>query len=262
MKNQAHSGDESAADNGGPKGIASVEIAIQLVRVVESSPQPMTLKEIAEAVGFSPSKAHHYLVSLVRSGLLERQGGGLRYALGSFSLQLGLTALARSGTANVVADAVRALRDETGHASAFSVWTSRGPVVRHWEDSKEPMGISMRLGTVLPMLNSPTAAVFIAWLPDEELKPALKLLPRGSLPLNALVAIREQARKEGGAHASGTRSPTVAAVAAPVFGSGGRLAGALATLGIIGQFDDRPGGRIAAALRRHARALSEVLARA
>ncbi|MGN5478141.1 helix-turn-helix domain-containing protein [Cupriavidus basilensis] len=117
MRNANDAADENAqADLAGPKGIASVETAVRLLRVVEASPQPLTLKEIAGAVGFSSSKAHHYLVSLVRSGLLERADDGQRYLLGSFSLQLGLTSLARSGTANVVADAVRALRDETGHA--------------------------------------------------------------------------------------------------------------------------------------------------
>ncbi|WP_181360635.1 IclR family transcriptional regulator [Variovorax sp. WS11] len=244
----------------GPKGIASVEIAVNLVRTIEASPEPLLLKEIADAVGFSSSKAYHYLVSLVRSGLLERERGGMRYGLGSFSLQLGLTALARTGTAHLVADAVRALRDEVGHATAFSVWSTRGAVVRHLEESKEALGVSMRLGTVLPLLNSPTTDIFLAWLPDEELKPALAALPQKALPLKKLVAIRQETRQQGGAHASGVRTPSIAGAAAPVFGGRGRLVGALSTLGLVGQFDDRPTSKVSRALHRHARALSDTLA--
>ena len=261
MNNRFDSSDDEPAQASGSKGIASVETAMQLVRVVEAAAGPLTLKEIADTIGFSASKAHHYLVSLVRCGLLERDRSGLRYVLGGFALQIGLSALGRSGTVNVVSDAVRALRDEISHTSAFSVWTPRGPVVRHSEESRESMGVSLRLGTVLPILNSPTAAVFLAWLPDEELKPALQSLPRGALPLKTLVEIRQSTRKEGGAHAAGVRNPGIAAAAAPVFGGNGRLAGALSTLGLVGQFDDRPSSKVSLALHRHARALSELLAR-
>ncbi|HSW15930.1 MAG TPA: helix-turn-helix domain-containing protein, partial [Ramlibacter sp.] len=233
-------GSKAPALEARPKGIASVELAVSLLRVVEASAGPIALKDIAQALGFSPSKAHHYLVSLVRSGLLEREPGGTRYALGSLSLQLGLTALSRSGTANVVGDSVRALRDETGQACAFSVWSPRGPVVRHLEESREPVSVSMRLGSVLPLLNSPTAAIFLAWLPEKELQFALQALPPGALPLKKLVEIRQETRRLGGAHACGVRTPSIAGAAAPVFAGGGRLAGALSMVGLIGQFDDRP----------------------
>ncbi|PTB17084.1 hypothetical protein C9I57_30210 [Trinickia symbiotica] len=259
MTNQ-HPYIEETEVEAGPKGIASVETAIRLVRIIEASSDPLTLKEIAEVIGFSASKTHHYLVSLVRCGLLDRDRAGFGYTLGSFSLQLGLTALGRSDTVNMVSDAVRALRDEIGHTTAFSVWTARGPVVRHSEPSITPLGVSLRLGTVLPMLKSPTAAIFIAWLPDNELQSALKALPRGTLSLRTLAEIRNQTRKERGAHAAGVRNPSIAAAAAPVFGRNSRLIGALSTLGLIGQFDDRPTSAVSLALQRHARALSERLA--
>lgn len=238
------------------KGIASVETAVQVLRLLEASSGPLSLKEISDAIGFSASKAHHYLVSLTRCGLLERERGSLRYQLGSFSLQLGLTALGRMGTANVVADALRTLRDEIGYSTGFAIWSERGPMVTHFEDGKAGVSVSLRLGTVLPMINSPTAAIFIAWLADIKLQTALALLPAGALPLSRLVEIREQTRREGGSHASGVRSPQIAGVAAPVFGAQGQLVGAMLTIGLVGQFDDRPGSGVSVVLHRHATALS------
>ncbi|MGX9935177.1 IclR family transcriptional regulator [Advenella kashmirensis] len=241
------------------KGIASVEAAARLLQVVEANPEPMTLKEIAEAVGYSTSKAHHYLVSLTRCGLLDRERGGMRYTLGSFALRLGLSALGRSGTANFVSNTLYELREEIGHSTAYAVWSERGPLVTHFEEAKFGIGVSMRLGTVLPLVNSPTSAVFIAWLPESELKPVLSQLPADVMPIKEIVKIRERTRRDGGAHAAGVRNPRVAGAAVPVFGPSNRLEGAIATIGFIGQFDDSASGDVFAALRRHAASLSKIL---
>lgn len=241
------------------KGIASVEIAAAILRLVEANPSPMALKEIAAAMSFSASRTHHYLVSLIKCGLLEREHGTLRYRFGSLAMQVGLTALGRSGNNSAIVEALRSLRDEIGYSTAYTVWSDRGPLVTHSEEGRAGLSVTLRLGTVLPMINSPNAAVYIAWLPDARLKPVLEALAPGVLSLKQLVEIREHTRKEGGAHASGARSPQIAAVAAPVFGLGGLLTGAISTLGLIGQFDDTPRGKASASLHRRARELSASL---
>jgi len=253
-----------SAKNGTPvgqaKGIASVETAARLLRVLEAGPDSMSLTEIAASAGFPASKAHHYLVSLTRAGLVERDKSGTRYRLGSFALQLGLTALNRMQTHRFIPDALRSLRDKIGHTTLFATWSPLGPMVTDYEECVGGLGVSVRPGTVLPMVNSPCAAIFIAWLPDALLAQVLDGFADPGLTPSRLVKIREQTRREGGAHAAGVRSPQIASVAAPVFGRGRQLVGALVTLGLMGQFDDHPSSEISLLLRDQASQLSAKLA--
>jgi DNA-binding IclR family transcriptional regulator len=55
----------------------------------------MMLKDIAAAADMPPSKAHRYLVSLIRSGLVEQDPLTSRYNLGPFALNIGLVAIDR-----------------------------------------------------------------------------------------------------------------------------------------------------------------------
>ena len=241
------------------KGIASVENAAKLLHVLEAGPDPMSLTEIATSAGFPASKAHHYLVSLTRTGLVEREKSGTRYRLGSFALQLGLTALTRMQSRRFVPDALRSLRDQIGHTTLFATWSPHGPMVTDYEECAGGLGVSVRPGTVLPMVNSPCAAIFIAWLPDAMLAQVLEQPTEPRLTPSQLVKIREQTRREGGAHAAGVRSPQIASVAAPVFGRGRQLVGALVTLGLVGQFDDSPSSDVSVLLRSQASLLSATL---
>ncbi|MES2188096.1 MAG: helix-turn-helix domain-containing protein [Pseudomonadota bacterium] len=239
------------------KGIASVETAIRLVRIVEASETPLSLSEIARLAGFEAGKTHHYMVSLVRSGLIERVRGSALYRLGGFSLQLGLAALNRTGISGVVSSALRELRAATGHTALFSVWGAEGPIVTHLEEGSVHVDSPVRAGTVLPLVRSPTAEVFIAWLPDEELQPTLHTLEPLLLPLQQVVEIRERTRRAGGA--TGTRTPRIVGMSAPVFGHSWRLVGAMSLIGQRGELDTQPGSATFAALNESAKQLSAAI---
>jgi len=71
--------------------------------------------------------------------------------------------------------------------------------------------------------------------------------------------IKVKTRRDGVAHETSTRTPNVAALAAPVFAQGGSLAGALTSIGFIGEFDDNPRSKYARVLRRYAEELSQAL---
>ena len=83
------------------KGIGSVETAVRLLRIIEQAPGPLSLTQIARAAEFQLSKTHHYLVSLVRSGLVAQATESGLYTLGGYALQLGVAALGQIGRAHV-----------------------------------------------------------------------------------------------------------------------------------------------------------------
>jgi DNA-binding IclR family transcriptional regulator len=89
-------GDASSARDGDSKnGVQSLEIGMTILQAISSGHRSMMLKDIAAAADMPASKVHRYVVSLVRSGLVEQDPMTSRYDLGPFALSLGLVAVDR-----------------------------------------------------------------------------------------------------------------------------------------------------------------------
>jgi len=248
------------AESRDQKGIGSVEIAIGILRLIEQAPGPVSLTQIAKAAGFLPSKTHHYLVSMIRTGLVSQEPTRGLYTLGRYALQLGLTALARTEAGSITAQAVRELRDRTGQTTFFSLWGDHGPVVVHSEQGLRTVTVHVRIGTVFPLYGSATSDVFLAWMPDAQLAPLLNKSGSGrGVSLRDVAETRTRVRKAGVAHQSNTRTPNVTALAVPVFSKGGILAGVLTSVGFHGDFDDDPKSEHVHVLKTYARNLSHEL---
>src|SRR5476649_1673483 len=74
-------------------GIQSIEIGISLLRILADARGALPLTAIAAAAGMALGKAHKYLASFIRSGLVIQSETGGRYDLGAFALDLGLAAM-------------------------------------------------------------------------------------------------------------------------------------------------------------------------
>ena len=77
----------------GKHGVQSLEIGMGILRAMVNGQRSMMLKEIAAGADMPASKAHRYLVSLIRAGLVEQDPASSRYDLGPFALNIGLVAL-------------------------------------------------------------------------------------------------------------------------------------------------------------------------
>ncbi len=77
------------------RGIQSIEVGGQLLLALGRTGKPMVLKELAREAGMPAAKAHPYLVSFARLGLIEQDPLTGRYELGPQLLQLGLVSLQR-----------------------------------------------------------------------------------------------------------------------------------------------------------------------
>ena len=75
------------------QGIQSIEIGLRLLKAIAAYGRPIKLRDLAANTGVSSAKAHRYLVSLLRTGLVRQDKQDSRYALGDFALELGLVAL-------------------------------------------------------------------------------------------------------------------------------------------------------------------------
>lgn len=232
------------------KGVQSVERAFDILQIVEASAGPVGVAEIAQALESSPSKVHHYLVSLLRCGALRQTGRGA-YDLGATSLGLGLSALSRLDTVDRTCEAAEALRDDIGEAVFVAVWGNRGPTIIRYFEGFRPLTVEARAGLVLPIATSATGRVFLAWGKDSQVMPQVE---ETDLDLNAL---RDQTRTSGVGHVDGDLLPRIASLSAPVFSYSTDLSLAMTVLGWSGDFDSAPNGTVAETLKAACTTLSQ-----
>ncbi|AOI71642.1 IclR family transcriptional regulator [Burkholderia ubonensis] len=262
--------DEAAGDGGdnGEKvrsGIQSIEVGFRLLDVLTSEPRAMMLRDLAQRAGMSPAKAHRYLVSFSRLGVVSQDPVSGRYELGGFALQMGLARLARVDGVKLARIALTELRDRLDQTVGIAVWGNQGPTIVHWMESSHPAKASLKLGDVMPLLGSATGLLFAAYLPrgktaamiERELADTRRSPHHGGPRTLAEVdAVLADVRAHQAARVEGMLLPTIHAFCMPVFDAVGELALAILALGHEGAFDIAWGGEIDTALRACAQKLS------
>jgi DNA-binding IclR family transcriptional regulator len=206
------------------QGIQSVELAMTVLQALEQGLGPMSLTQIATAAGMIPSKAHRYLVSLGRVGLVtQSQRSGL-YDLGPAMRRLGIESLRRMDEVGLASEHLPGLRDRTKHAVNLAVWGDHGPVLVRWDYGAYPLPINVRVGATLPLLSSSVGRVYLAYLPETITSPVLaSQFAAGDIDPPAadeISRIRAQVLERGVAVTSGGVIPGVTSIAAPVFPAG------------------------------------------
>jgi DNA-binding IclR family transcriptional regulator len=249
-------------------GIQSVEVGFALLEVLAQGEGPLMLRDLARTAGMSAAKAHRYLVSFQRLGLVVQDAATTRYDLGPAALKLGLSALERLDAVKLARERVTLLKEEIGHTVALAVWGNHGPTIVHWEESPSAVTVNLRLGDVMPLLTSATGQCFAAYAPREAIAPMLKdemarAQKQGRAGVPATMAdaraLLDAVRKRGGSRVVDTLIPGIVGFCVPVFDSDGHMALGMVTLGPAGSFDPEWGGTVEGPLRRAAAQLSSDL---
>jgi DNA-binding IclR family transcriptional regulator len=226
------------------RGIQSIDVGGRLLQALAASSGPMMLKDIALAAEMPSAKAHAYLVSFCKLGLMEQDAETGRYDLGALSLQLGLASLNRLDAVKLAAHEMSELAERTGQSVAIAVWGNHGPTIVRYQQSVRPIHINMRTGTVMSLTATATGHVFAAFLPKNMVDAALNatygdVKQRAAVKktLAGLEATLAGVRKRGIARAEGYPLPAINAFSAPVFDHTGTITLALTILGPNAEFD-------------------------
>lgn len=258
--------DEKVAARAGAKGIQSVEISYRLLRPFTTSAGPFTLTKLAQAAGMTPTKAHFYLVSLVRVGLLSRSGTGGTFSLGPAALHLGLAALAQIDVVQASQEPMQRLRDKLGLPIFLSVWAENGPTIVQQFRGLRTSSWSMQIGAVLSPFTA-TGRALLAHAPmalqknivERELAKATAEDPwYGSSP-ESMLRLLDDIRVHGISPSSGAVVPGYSGMAAAIIDHEGTAAGALTIIGDTRHFDGSPTGKIATALIEVASGITDSL---
>ena len=122
-------GDPAPAPDKERRGIQAIEAGGQLLLALGAQGHPVPLKQLARAANMAPGKAHPYLVSLSKLGLVAREASTGHYLLGPTAMQLGLVTLRAVNPVREATPFAEQLAREMGHSVALSVWGSQGPTV-------------------------------------------------------------------------------------------------------------------------------------
>ena len=249
------------------RGIQSIEVGGQLLLALAVGGRAMGLGELARDGGMDASKAHRYLVSFGKLGLVSQDPRTGAYDLGPMAAQLGLAALQRLDPLREATRAAETLVARIGHTVAIAAHGPLGPTVVRIEESIHALHVNMRTGTVMSLLNTATGLVFAAFLPSGVVARMLEqetVRLYGDDPVarpspTVLAKLFDDIRRRGLARAVGRPIPGINAVSAPVCDFDGRIVLAITALGPAGTFDANWDGDIAGAMRDCATGLSRRL---
>jgi DNA-binding IclR family transcriptional regulator len=249
------------------RGNSTILIGAGLLNVVAQFNGPATLTSIAQAAHMSPSRTYRYLRGLCDSGLLEQNEPSGLYDLGPQILTLGLKAIGRLDPVRQAIAALPALTNDTGLVSVITVWGSHGPTAIRCEHGNLAAPIRIREGITLSLFKTSAGKVFLAYLPEAEIRSALAEGVRGDeeggpaptakgkhgpkVLAQDIEQIRNDVQKAGLARSQGTQHPMYNSLSAPVFDRDGRIQLAISLIGVQGTFaldlDGAPATKLRAA---------------
>jgi DNA-binding IclR family transcriptional regulator len=268
------------------RGIQSVEVGGQLLRALAHVGRPMALKDLAREAGMTAAKAHPYLVSFGKLGLIEQDAASGRYGLGPLAMQLGLISLQQFDPVRLATPLIAELAQALNLTVAVAVWGNRGPTIVRIEEAPSAVHVNMRHGTVMSLRGTASGLLFAAHLSDAKVAALLaqeqveasaaasapiplrppaqrhaEALSRGRAGVSdaALQQSLAEARSHGVSRAVDALVPGVSAMAAPVFDERGNMVLSLTAIGPSAMFDTRLDGPVAEALRGAAKLLSRQL---
>ncbi|SDX27599.1 transcriptional regulator, IclR family [Variovorax sp. YR634] len=260
------------------RGIQSIEVGGQLLRALVHHGRPMALKDLAREADMTAAKAHPYMVSFGRLGLIEQDRASGHYLLGPLALQLGLISLQQADPVHIATPLIAQLAQQTGHTVALAVWGARGATIVRTAESPSPVHVNMRHGTVFSLTNTASGRVFAAFLDADAVRQLLEderqrqkqrkasePVPAGMPPVQPLPSWSDferqlqEVRTHGISRSDGEVIEGVSAMAAPVFDHTGAIVLAVTAIGPAGIFNTAWDGEISRALKACADTVSQRL---
>lgn len=228
------------------RGIQALESTGALLEALVAAGRPLPLNALARDAGMAAAKAHPHLVSLQRAGLLMRDENG-NFEAGALSLELGLMALQRLSPTGEAEPEILALAQATGLSAAMAVLGPVGPTVVRLEEAMRPQHVSLRIGTVLSLVNTAIGRTFAAFLPEAVLDGLLAQESvrmagvgaegRATKPAPDYAARLTTIREQRFDTALSNPVPGIDTVAVPVFDHTGEVTLVLALMGSTGSFE-------------------------
>lgn len=208
-------------------GVRSVQRAFALIRCLTPDRPAATLTEFTQCAGLATSTVQRLLTTLEAGAILRRLPEG-RYTFGSALIQVAVTALGAIELHCLAEPHLDSISSETGETANFAVLDEKGDVLYLRRSlSSHAIRHDNWLGRPIPAAGTAIGAALT-----------------GGADARGLASTRE------------TIEPDVTAIAAPIYGASGEIAGAISITGPTFRIDDATLAGFGAVLVREAQAIS------
>lgn len=241
---------------------ARIESAQRAVTILDALAEGGELgtNELARRIGVAPSTVSRQLGTLTDSGLVEHVAANGRYRLGIRVVRLANAVLARLDVRAVARPHLEDLVRATGETATLSVAGAEDAVTVDFVAGAHSVQHVTQLGR--PSIAHATSAgkVMLAFTDRPLPKPPLHAFTRRTI-IDPVKLAREikRVRRQGYAEAIDEREIGLSAIAAPVFGSVGELAGIVALQGPTTRFGRQELRAALAVLLQRSAAISTAL---
>lgn len=230
------SGNGARVDNGATgtraPGTAAIDRGAELlVRVLESS-QPVALSELASASGIPKSTASRLVSALERRGLVAQDGERGRLRPGPAILRVAERSMLQRSVVELAGPSLESLARASGETINLGVPARAGVEHLAQVDSRHFLGAGQWLGRSVDYHCTANGKLFLAFgRAKMPAAPLPQLTPKTIVDPARLRAELQTVRHEGFATAIDEIELGLAAIAAPVRGSGGEVIAALSISG-------------------------------
>ncbi len=118
-----------------------------------------------------PSKAHRYLVSLIRAGFAQRDGRGLYVA--SLASQIGRPRSSQARAIEVAEQGLAQLARRIGETVFISTWGPTGPVILRVDLPERLVSVRVRANSDLTVSDTAVGRAFAAFMESEHVAPLI-----------------------------------------------------------------------------------------
>jgi IclR family acetate operon transcriptional repressor len=240
--------------------VAAVERASAVLDALADGSRELGTNEIARRTGINASTVSRLLATLAAARLVEYVPESGRYRLGLRLLQLGQAVLGRLDLREVARAHLVRLVEETGETVTLSAPGEHEAVTVDFVPSSSSVRSVARLGRPSVAHATATGKVLLAFGSAEPPPGRLKrYTARTITDRKRLAAELARVRERGFATAIGEREDDLNAIAAPLFGGRGELAGILGVQGPAPRFARAAMDGAVPPLLARARAISDAL---
>lgn len=249
------------------RGIQSIEIGFKILDIISRYKNPIPLKKIAEEAELSVANVHYYLVSFMKVGMIQQAPDTGCYGLGSYALHLSLAAMEQFDIYTSARPVMTELASETGHTIFLGVWGNKGATIVYKVEGRNDSDalLELKIGSVLPLLNSALGRNFLAHLPESYIEGfldnELKSSKNSTQPRHTkqeVIALQKEIRMNGISRCRHDLIRDYTSLSAPIYNMLGEIIAALTIMAPITSLDDDLNGDIAKLIKQSAMKISRL----
>jgi IclR family KDG regulon transcriptional repressor len=216
--------------------VAVLEDSIQILELLQSQDDGLTLAQITDASGFVKNKVFRILYTLEKHHLVTRDEDGL-YWLGMRFLEYGQHVKRQMTLLEASRAAMDWLVQESCETIFLGIVSGTDGLCVATRESPQSIRLFAEVGRRVPLHSGGTTKVLLAYLPDDEQRAALDSFD-GQIDRPALEKRLAQVRQQGYAVVVDELDKGAHSVAAPIRDYRGRVVAAVSIAGPSHRFSD------------------------